>query len=120
MIYIHTHTSRSHTPYPQYTKQGLGYNAYLDGKGFFKDAIRTHWRLALDALWFDVRGHACSLLACSSLSDLALRWEGESFGRIYTNTTAGRQFVSSVHDPYACTSSPHTNQKNTKHHHPHI
>ena len=35
--------------------QGLGYNAYLDGHGFFKDAIRTHWRLALDALWFDVR-----------------------------------------------------------------
>lgn len=40
------------TPSGGYVTQGLGYNAYLDGKGFFKDAIRTHWRVANDYVWF--------------------------------------------------------------------
>jgi hypothetical protein len=31
--------------------QGLGYNAYLDGHAFYKDAIRTHWRVATDYVW---------------------------------------------------------------------
>lgn len=31
----------------------LGYNAYFEGKAFFKDAIRVLWRVALDAIWFD-------------------------------------------------------------------
>lgn len=30
-----------------------GYNPYLGGKAFFKDAIRILWRIALDALWFN-------------------------------------------------------------------
>jgi hypothetical protein len=41
-------------PFFHTTRQGLGYNAYLDGKGFFKDAIRTHWRVANDYVWFQV------------------------------------------------------------------
>uniref|UniRef100_I2CQP6 Glycoside hydrolase family 8 n=1 Tax=Nannochloropsis gaditana (strain CCMP526) TaxID=1093141 RepID=I2CQP6_NANGC len=41
------------TPAGTFYYQGLGYNAYLDGRGFYKDAIRTHWRLATDALWFN-------------------------------------------------------------------
>jgi endo-1,4-beta-D-glucanase Y len=31
---------------------GGGYNTYLDGKAFFKDAIRTLWRVANDYIWF--------------------------------------------------------------------
>ena len=30
-----------------------GYNPYLGGRAFFKDAIRILWRVALDAIWFD-------------------------------------------------------------------
>lgn len=41
------------TPAGTFYGQGLGYNAYLDGRGFYKDAIRTLWRLATDAIWFD-------------------------------------------------------------------
>ena len=33
--------------------EGLGYNAYFESKGFFKDAIRILWRVAIDAIWFD-------------------------------------------------------------------
>jgi len=32
---------------------GLGYNAYFESKGFYKDAIRILWRVAIDAIWFD-------------------------------------------------------------------
>lgn len=32
---------------------GQGYNSYLSGKAMFKDAIRTLWRIALDAIWFN-------------------------------------------------------------------
>ncbi|GHV12804.1 hypothetical protein AGMMS49938_06100 [Fibrobacterales bacterium] len=32
---------------------GGGYNTYLSGKAFFKDAIRVLWRIANDAIWFD-------------------------------------------------------------------
>ncbi len=31
----------------------LGYNPYLNGRAFFKDAIRTLWRIAIDAVWFN-------------------------------------------------------------------
>ena len=31
---------------------GLGYNPFLGGQAFYKDAIRIHWRLAMDYLWF--------------------------------------------------------------------
>ncbi|MDR0516272.1 MAG: hypothetical protein LBH25_04435 [Fibromonadaceae bacterium] len=31
---------------------GGGYNNYLDGDAFFKDAIRVLWRIANDAIWF--------------------------------------------------------------------
>jgi endo-1,4-beta-D-glucanase Y len=34
------------------TPGGGGYNTYLDGKAFFKDAIRILWRVANDHLWF--------------------------------------------------------------------
>jgi endo-1,4-beta-D-glucanase Y len=30
---------------------GPGYNAYANGQWFYKDAIRVHWRLALDWIW---------------------------------------------------------------------
>lgn len=30
----------------------LGYNAYRAGKAHYKDAIRVHWRMAMDWLWF--------------------------------------------------------------------
>jgi hypothetical protein len=30
----------------------LGYNPFDGGKGFYKDAIRVHWRLAMDWAWF--------------------------------------------------------------------
>ena len=36
-----------------YNGQPLGYNPYLSGKAFFKDAIRILWRIANDAIWFD-------------------------------------------------------------------
>jgi len=32
---------------------GGGYNNYLNGGAFFKDAIRVLWRIATDAIWFD-------------------------------------------------------------------
>ncbi|MEN9354203.1 MAG: Endoglucanase precursor [Fibrobacterota bacterium] len=31
---------------------GPGYNAYAKGQWFYKDAVRVHWRLILDWLWF--------------------------------------------------------------------
>ncbi|MDR2731766.1 MAG: hypothetical protein LBB36_00940 [Fibromonadaceae bacterium] len=31
---------------------GPGYNAYLNGQAFFKDAIRVLWRIANDYIWF--------------------------------------------------------------------
>lgn len=40
------------TPDGAYTS-GQGYNSYLSGKAMFKDAIRTLWRIAIDAIWFD-------------------------------------------------------------------
>ena len=36
-----------------YNGQPLGYNPYLSGRAFFKDAIRVLWRIANDAIWFD-------------------------------------------------------------------
>jgi len=36
-----------------HVSSGLGYNAYGDGLHCFKDAIRTLWRIAIDALWFN-------------------------------------------------------------------
>jgi len=30
----------------------LGYNPFHGGQAFYKDAIRVHWRLAMDWLWF--------------------------------------------------------------------
>jgi len=33
--------------------EGLGYNAYFESRGFYKDAIRILWRCAIDAIWFD-------------------------------------------------------------------
>jgi hypothetical protein len=53
---------------PPFSLKGLGYNAYLDGRGFYKDAIRTHWRLATDALWFNVRSLVSVLNLFSILS----------------------------------------------------
>lgn len=40
------------TPSGSYTS-AMGYNTYLSGHAFFKDAIRTLWRVAIDAIWFD-------------------------------------------------------------------
>jgi len=34
------------------TASALGYNPFDGGKGFYKDAIRVHWRLAMDWMWF--------------------------------------------------------------------
>lgn len=34
------------------TASALGYNPFDGGKGFYKDAIRVHWRLAMDWAWF--------------------------------------------------------------------
>ncbi|MFW5812846.1 MAG: glycosyl hydrolase family 8 [Fibrobacterota bacterium] len=31
---------------------GAGYNAYFDGDALYKDAIRVHWRMATDYLWY--------------------------------------------------------------------
>jgi len=42
------------TPWGDYYWSGLGYNAYLDGHGFFKDAIRIPWRVSMDYAWFKV------------------------------------------------------------------
>lgn len=39
--------------YGNFLSNGPGYNAYLKGKSFFKDAIRILWRISLDAIWFD-------------------------------------------------------------------
>jgi hypothetical protein len=41
------------TPEGGYAGMGLGYNSYGNGLYCFKDAIRTLWRVAIDALWFD-------------------------------------------------------------------
>jgi len=38
---------------PDWNNGGGGYNNYLDGGAFFKDAIRVLWRIATDAIWFD-------------------------------------------------------------------
>lgn len=35
-----------------YYNGDLGYNPYRAGKALYKDAIRVHWRLAMDWLWF--------------------------------------------------------------------
>ncbi len=35
-----------------YYNGSLGYNAFRSGKAMYKDAIRVHWRLAMDWLWF--------------------------------------------------------------------
>jgi len=35
-----------------YYNGDLGYNAYRTGHALYKDAIRIHWRLSLDWLWF--------------------------------------------------------------------
>jgi len=40
------------TPDGQYTS-GLGYNTYGDGNYFYKDAIRTLWRIGTDYLWYN-------------------------------------------------------------------
>jgi hypothetical protein len=32
---------------------GGGYNTYMGGRAFFKDAIRVLWRIANDAIWFN-------------------------------------------------------------------
>ena len=48
----------THTGGPASTSD-LGYNAFLDGKSFYKDAIRILWRLATDYAWFkDERAYA--------------------------------------------------------------
>jgi len=36
----------------QTLSSGPGYNAYLNGNAFFKDAIRMLWRVANDVIWF--------------------------------------------------------------------
>ncbi len=47
------------TPAGGFAGAGLGYNAYGDGLYCFKDAIRTLWRIAIDAIWFkDTRAKA--------------------------------------------------------------
>jgi hypothetical protein len=40
------------TPGGGFFEGTLGYNAYRSGKSHYKDAIRVHWRLAMDWLWF--------------------------------------------------------------------
>lgn len=44
------------TPWGSFVTESLGYNPYKDGQAFFKDAIRTHWRLATDYAWNKVGG----------------------------------------------------------------
>lgn len=39
-------------PDGSYFDGNLGYNAYRAGRTLYKDAIRVHWRLAMDWLWF--------------------------------------------------------------------
>ncbi|MEO7425425.1 MAG: glycosyl hydrolase family 8, partial [Fibrobacteria bacterium] len=39
-------------PDGNYFNGSLGYNAFRSGKSMYKDAIRVHWRLAMDYLWF--------------------------------------------------------------------
>ncbi len=39
-------------PDGSYFNGSLGYNAYREGRALYKDAIRIHWRLAMDWLWF--------------------------------------------------------------------
>lgn len=39
-------------PDGKYFDGSLGYNPYAAGRSLYKDAIRVHWRLALDWLWF--------------------------------------------------------------------
>ncbi|MCB9497519.1 MAG: hypothetical protein H6686_11590 [Fibrobacteria bacterium] len=34
------------------TSSALGYNPFYGGKALYKDAIRVHWRLAMDWMWF--------------------------------------------------------------------
>lgn len=47
------------TPSGGYAGAGLGYNAYGNGQYCFKDAIRTLWRVAIDAIWFkEIRAKA--------------------------------------------------------------
>lgn len=40
------------TPGGGFFEGTLGYNAYRAGKSHYKDAIRVHWRMAMDWLWF--------------------------------------------------------------------
>lgn len=40
-------------PNGKFCSGSLGYNPYLSGRALFKDAIRTLWRIALDAVWFN-------------------------------------------------------------------
>lgn len=40
------------TPGGSFFEGSLGYNAFLGGKAMYKDAIRVHWRMAMDWLWF--------------------------------------------------------------------
>jgi hypothetical protein len=39
-------------PTGSYFEGSLGYNAFRKGQSMYKDAIRVHWRLAMDWLWF--------------------------------------------------------------------
>ncbi|MEO7424605.1 MAG: glycosyl hydrolase family 8 [Fibrobacteria bacterium] len=39
-------------PDGSYFEGSLGYNAFRGGRSMYKDAIRVHWRLAMDWLWF--------------------------------------------------------------------
>ena len=40
------------TPGGGFFEGSLGYNAFRSGKSMYKDAIRVHWRMAMDFLWF--------------------------------------------------------------------
>jgi hypothetical protein len=40
------------TPGGGFFEGTLGYNAFRSGKSHYKDAIRVHWRMAMDWLWF--------------------------------------------------------------------
>lgn len=41
------------TPEGDAVGNGIGYNSYGEGLYCFKDAIRTLWRIAIDAIWFN-------------------------------------------------------------------
>ena len=56
------------TPEGKFYDKPLGYNAYLDGKGFYKDAIRVLWRVATDYAWFNVSFSDCCCCSSSSSS----------------------------------------------------